>query len=322
MSESRLSVEGLCIAAGRVPLVEGVSFSLRPGHTLALVGESGCGKSVTSHAVMGLLPPPLSVAAGSVKLDGMELLGLSPDGWRAQRGRRIGMVFQEPMTALNPAHTVGDQVAEAVRAHGGASRAEARDRAIALLAEVRIPDPARVAKEFPHRLSGGMRQRVVIATAIAGGPAFLIADEPTTALDVTVQAQVLALLGRLQAEKGLGLLLITHNLGVVAQSAQEMAVMYAGRIVEQGPVRGIFRAPRHPYTRGLMRAVPGALGRKAPLEGIGGMVPSPGPQRWAGCAFAPRCGMALPDCTTAAPPLREHSPGHAAACFRSHEMAA
>jgi oligopeptide/dipeptide ABC transporter ATP-binding protein len=322
MSGSTLAVEGLRVSAGRLPLVEGVSFTLRPGRTLALVGESGCGKSVTSHAVMGLLPPSLSVSGGAVRLDGEELLGLSPEGWRALRGRRIGMVFQEPMTALNPAHTVGDQVAEAVRAHGGVSRAEAKARTVALLAEVRIPDPARVALEYPHRLSGGMRQRVVIATAIAGKPDYLIADEPTTALDVTVQAQVLALLRRLQEEKGLGLLLITHNLGVVAQSAQEMAVMYAGRIVEQGPVREVFRAPRHPYTRGLMRAVPGALGRKAPLEGIPGMVPSPGPERWIGCAFAPRCAMAAPGCGQAAPSLREVTPGHAAACFRAAELAA
>jgi oligopeptide/dipeptide ABC transporter ATP-binding protein len=321
-----LVVEGLDVSArrpeGATVLVEGVSFELRPGRTLALVGESGCGKSVTSHAVLGLLPPPLAATAGRVLLDGTDILGLPPRELRAIRGGRIGMVFQEPMTALNPAHHIGDQIAEAVRAHApDMPRAALRARVLELLSLVRIPDPDRIAQEHPHRLSGGMRQRVVIAIAIAGNPAFLIADEPTTALDVTVQAQILALLRGLQGRMGLGLLLITHNLGVVAQTADEMAVMYAGRIVERGPVRDIFAAPAHPYTRGLLRAVPGAAGPGAALQGIPGMVPPPGPDRWSGCAFADRCDVVLPDCRATPIRLRGIAPQREAACLRATEPA-
>ncbi|MCC7282709.1 MAG: ABC transporter ATP-binding protein [Acetobacteraceae bacterium] len=297
-------------------LVEDMALSLESGRTLALVGESGCGKSMTALALLGLLPPPLRVLGGSALLDGQDILAMTQDGLRRVRGRQIGLILQEPMTALNPAFTIADQIIEAITAHRSVSRHVALDQAGTLLARMRIPDPQRVLGEYPHRLSGGMRQRVVIAIAMAGKPGALFADEPTTALDVTVQAQILALLRELQQDAGLALLLITHNLGVVAQSAHRVAVMYAGRLVEEGPTAEIFAHPAHPYTRGLLAATPRPGRRMLPVP-IPGTVPAPGSLRWRGCAFAARCPAVLDACRDAPPPLAVVGTGHRAACIRA-----
>ena len=313
-----LRVKELSIGFGSAPtmLVEDMALSLEAGRTLALVGESGCGKSMSALALLGLLPPPLRVLGGSALLRGDDILGLSQDALRRVRGRQIGLILQEPMTALNPAFTVADQITEAITAHGKVPRRQAREQAASLLARMRIPAPARVLDEYPHRLSGGMRQRVVIAIAMAGQPQALFADEPTTALDVTVQAQILALLRELQQGAGLALLLITHNLGVVAQSAHRVAVMYAGRLVEEGPTAEIFARPAHPYTRGLLAATP-RPGRRALPVPIAGTVPPPGPARWRGCAFAARCPAVVPACRDAPPPLADVGGDHRAACIRA-----
>jgi peptide/nickel transport system ATP-binding protein len=312
-----LHVHNLSIGFGATPtmLVEGMALSLQAGHTLALVGESGCGKSITSLALLGLLPPPLRVLGGTALLEGRDILALKPDALRRVRGRRIGLILQEPMTALNPAFTIAEQIIEAITAHQKVPRRAAREQAASLLGRMRIPDPARVLDEYPHRLSGGMRQRVVIAIAMAGQPQALFADEPTTALDVTVQAQILALLRELQQGTGLALLLITHNLGVVAQSAQRVAVMYAGRLVEEGPTADIFARAAHPYTQGLLAATPRPGRRTLPVP-IPGTVPPPGPSRWRGCAFAARCPAVVPACHDAPPPLADVGSDHRAACIR------
>ena len=280
--------------------VSGVSFSLAPGRTLGIVGESGCGKSVTALAIMRLLPKVGTRVAGSVTFEGRELASLPERQMQDLRGNRLAMIFQEPMTSLNPSFTVGDQIGEALMRHRGLSTSEARAAAIDMLERVRIPSPRMRVDEYPHKLSGGMRQRVMIAMALACAPALLIADEPTTALDVTIQAQILELLRDLKQSFNLSLLLITHDLGVVAETADRVAVMYAGRIVESGPVRAIFRTPQHPYTRGLLASIPGgAPGQR--LRAIDGTVPLLG-KLPPGCAFNPRCPDRFERCTGERPP--------------------
>ncbi|HEX2217328.1 MAG TPA: ABC transporter ATP-binding protein, partial [Gemmatimonadales bacterium] len=285
-----LQVENLRVSfpdgeGGRVHPVDGVSFALHRGETLALVGESGCGKSLTSLALVRLVPPPGRVEEGSaIRLGDTDVLALRGEALRKIRGRRIGMVFQDPMTSLNPVFTVGDQIAEGVRAHFEVSRAEARRRALALLQEVGIPDAAERLDAYPHQLSGGMRQRVMIAIALSAEPEILVADEPTTALDVTVQAQILEVLDRLRDSRGMAVLLITHDLGVVAGRADRVAVMYAGQIVEEAPTASLFARPSHPYTQGLFASVPRIAGPVERLSPIGGSVPPPG--AWPnGCRF-------------------------------------
>jgi oligopeptide/dipeptide ABC transporter ATP-binding protein len=297
--------------------VSGVSFALRPGGTLGLVGESGCGKSVTALALMGLLPsPPARIPRGRAMLQGADLLGMSPRLLRRLRGDRMAMIFQEPMTSLNPALTVGEQIAEGLLEHRRMAAREAHERAVELLARVRIPDPRACAADYPHRLSGGMRQRVMIAIALACAPAVLIADEPTTALDVTVQAEILDLLRELQAETGMALLLITHDLGVVGEMADEVAVMYAGRIVERCSADALFDRPEHPYTIGLLGALPQAPGAEARLTSIEGTVPA-GNALPPGCRFHPRCPFVIERCRREVPPLRELAPAHGVACWRA-----
>jgi peptide/nickel transport system ATP-binding protein len=283
--------------------VDGVSFTLRRGETLALVGESGCGKSLTSLALLRLIPPPGRIEAGSrIRFDDLDIMQLNERALRDVRGRRIGMVFQDPMTSLNPVFTVGDQVAEAIQAHFPVSRKEARDRAIGLLSEVGIPDPALRSRDYPHQMSGGMRQRVMIAMALACQPELLIADEPTTALDVTVQAQILEILDELRKARGMAVLLITHDLGIVAGRADRVAVMYAGQIVEEAPTAKLFARPSHPYTQGLLASVPRLTGPRMRLTPIGGSVPTP--DAWpSGCRFRPRCSQAFDKSELPPPPL-------------------
>ncbi len=313
---------------GRLRAVDGVSFDLHAGQTLAVVGESGSGKSVTSLSVMGLLPARIGrVAGGSIKLDGKDLVGISERRMQRVRGNDIGMIFQEPMTSLTPVYTVGDQIAEAILTHRDISRRAARARAVELLEQVGIPEPKLRARAYPHQLSGGMRQRVMIAIALACDPRVLIADEPTTGLDVTIQAQILELLRRLQAETGMAILFITHDLGVVAEIADRVLVMYAGQMVEEAPVETLFAQPRMPYTIGLLGSTPrpgaSALAAEtAPrLRAIPGNIPSPGalPK---GCRFNPRCPhMREGLCTDAAPPLDSAAPGHQVRCARWRDVA-
>ena len=309
---------------GVVRAVDGVSFEVMPGETLAIVGESGCGKSVTSMSILRLLPmPPARIADGRIEFDGRNLLELSEPEMRKVRGNAISMIFQEPMTSLNPVLTVGRQIAEALVLHRGMSRKDATARAVEMLRKVHIPEAQRRVTQYPHELSGGMRQRVMIAMALACGPRLLIADEPTTALDVTIQAQILELMRELHRETGAAIILITHDLGVVAEMAQRVVVMYAGRKVEEAPIEELFASPRHPYTRGLLGSMP-HLGDSVNETGkrlveIPGMVPSlrdPAP----GCLFAPRCPNAGERCTREAPPLELHAAGHWAACW--HPVAA
>jgi oligopeptide/dipeptide ABC transporter ATP-binding protein len=305
---------------GVVRAVDGVSFRIDEGETLALVGESGSGKSVTSLSLLRLVPdPPGRIEGGSIRFKGQELLELPAASMRAVRGRQISMIFQEPMTSLNPVYPCGEQIAEAVRAHERADRRTARARAIEMLRLVGIPSPEQRADEYPHQLSGGMRQRVMIAMALACRPALLIADEPTTALDVTIQAQILELLERLQAELGMAVLLITHDLGVVAETADRVAVMYGGQIVETGDVRAVFRRPFHPYTAGLLASLPALGAGRERLRTIPGQVPDAArlPQ---GCRFHPRCPVAEPRCLEP-PPVLEPAPGHDARCWRTDAIA-
>jgi peptide/nickel transport system ATP-binding protein len=334
MSEARdeatvLDVKGLQTVfftnSGLFRAVDDVSFSIRRGETLAIVGESGCGKSVTALSIMRLVPdPPGRIVGGSIVLEGTELLALDEDKMREIRGNRISMIFQEPMTSLNPVMRIGDQITEAVRLHRPMTRKQAWEQAVEMLRLVRIPVPERRALDYPHQLSGGMRQRAMIAMALACRPALLIADEPTTALDVTIQAQILALILELQQELGMGLILITHDLGVVAQTAQRVIVMYAGKKVEEADVETLFECPRHPYTRGLMASIPSvpSAGAKADvrLVEIPGMVPSL-TRLPKGCAFAPRCGLAIARCREEYPPLQDFGAGHLAACWRAAETA-
>ncbi|MBA3659854.1 MAG: ABC transporter ATP-binding protein [Gemmatimonadales bacterium] len=306
---------------GRVQPVDGVSFSLQRGETLALVGESGCGKSLTSLALLRLVPPPGRIESGStIRLGDIDLLSLQGEALRRVRGRRIGMIFQDPMTSLNPVFRVGDQIAEGVRAHFPVSRREARDRALHLLAEVGIPDPAARLDSYPHQLSGGMRQRVMIAIALAAEPEILIADEPTTALDVTVQAQILEVLDRLQASHGMAVLLITHDLGIVAGRADRVAVMYAGQIVEEAPTPELFAHPSHPYTQGLFASVPRLTGPVGRLTPIKGSVPPPG--AWpGGCRFRPRCPIVHPR-SEEMPPLLDAGADHRMRCWLAADQSA
>jgi peptide/nickel transport system ATP-binding protein/oligopeptide transport system ATP-binding protein len=299
--------------AGVVRAVDGVSFAVERGEVLGLVGESGCGKSVTSLSIMRLVPAPGRVTGGRVRLDGQDLLDLDAEAMRRVRGARIAMVFQEPMTSLNPVFTIGDQIAAAVLAHEGGSRRAAWERAVEMLDRVQVPSPRERARDYPHQLSGGLRQRAMIALALAPGPQLLIADEPTTALDVTIQAQILDLLRRLQAERGMAVLLITHDLGVVAELCHRVAIIYAGRIVETGAVASIFAAPVHPYTRGLLRCLPHPSRFGQPLSSIEGAPPDLRAAT-AGCRFAPRCPHALDACRDQEPALAERRPGHLVAC--------
>ncbi len=325
MSEPLLEVRDLRThfqtEEGVVRAVDGVSFRIDPGETLAVVGESGSGKSVTSLSILRLVPePPGRIVGGSVRFRGRDLIGLSAEAMRAVRGKEISMIFQEPMTSLNPVYTCGEQILEAIVLHEKVGRAEARSRAIAMLRLVGIPSPEQRVDEYPHQMSGGMRQRVMIAMALACRPAILIADEPTTALDVTIQAQILELLGRLQAELGMAVLLITHDLGVVAETADRVAVMYAGQVVEYCEVRAAFERTRHPYTAGLLHSLPRLGEGRERLRVIPGTVPNPA-RYPAGCRFHPRCPIAASRCLTEEPPLEEIEPGHHTRCWRAREMA-
>jgi peptide/nickel transport system ATP-binding protein len=301
---------------GTVHAVDGIDLALARGRTLGLVGESGCGKSVTSLAIMGLLPPENSKVKGEVRFEGRDLLTLDADTIRDLRGARLAMIFQEPMTSLNPAYTVGDQIVEVIQQHQRLSAADARARAIEMLRIVRIPSPERRVDDYPHKLSGGMRQRAMIAMALACGPDLLIADEPTTALDVTIQAQILDLMRGLRRDTGTAIILITHDLGVVAEMADDVAVMYAGQIVERAPVRDLFARPEHPYTVGLLGSIPRLDEKRERLPSIEGRVPdmTRPPE---GCRFAARCPFVEPACRAAAPPLIEVAPGHLTRCRRA-----
>ncbi|MBI5178427.1 MAG: ABC transporter ATP-binding protein [Nitrospinae bacterium] len=319
---SVLSVEGLKAGfqtdEGFGLAVDGVTFSLEANETLGIVGESGCGKSVTALAILRLIPePPGKITGGRILFEGKDILTLPPDELRTIRGNRIAMIFQEPMTALNPVFTIGSQIGEVFQIHQGANKKEARERAIEMLRRVNIPDPEKRVDDYPHQLSGGMRQRAMIAMALACNPAVLIADEPTTALDVTIQAQILDLMDELKEKTGTSIILITHDLGVVAQHAQRVAVMYAGKIVETTTVSQIFANPLHPYTIGLMESIPAITDEEgAPpkrLKEIPGIVPSLTAMP-AGCRFNPRCPHVMDVCRSVEPPLVEISPGHFVAC--------
>jgi len=334
-ADTILDVKGLRtvfrIRAGEMTAVNGIDLTVAAGETLALVGESGSGKSVTSLSVMRLLTRKIGViAAGSIQLKRKngtvrDLVSLSEQEMRSIRGDDIGMVFQEPMSSLNPVYTIGDQISEPIRVHRGADRKAAMNAAVNLLESVGIPDAKRRAGQYPHELSGGMRQRATIAMALACDPTLLIADEPTTALDVTIQAQILNLLQKLQRERGMAMLFVTHNLGVVAEIAHRVAVMYAGRIVETGPVDEVFRNPKHPYTIGLLASMP-KLGDASRMKQAGeklaaipGVVPSL-MNMPAGCAFSPRCKFAIEDCRAAVPPLADVTPRHQSRCIRWQEI--
>jgi peptide/nickel transport system ATP-binding protein len=304
--------------------VDGVSFHVEEGETLAIVGESGCGKSVTANSILRLIPQPPGKIAGSIRFNGKDLLGLSERTMRDFRGKEISMIFQEPMTSLNPVFTVGRQIAETLKLHEGLDSAAAQKRAIDLLALVGIPDPQSRVHDYPHRMSGGMRQRVMIAMALACNPKLLIADEPTTALDVTIQAQILDLMRDLKTRLRAAIILITHDLGVVAEIAQRVMVMYAGRKVEEAPVNELFRTPRHPYTRGLLGAVPklgsSLDGARTKLAEIPGLVPNLN-ERIKGCIFASRCPEVTDLCRVSSPALEEKAPSHVAACHYSRRGA-
>ncbi|MDW8443200.1 MAG: ABC transporter ATP-binding protein [Acetobacteraceae bacterium] len=317
-----LDVQGLAVHFrtddGWVRAVDGVDIRIDAGETVSVVGESGCGKTVTAMTVLKLVAmPPGRIVSGRILWRGRDLVPLEPEAMRKIRAREIGIVFQEPMTSLNPVFTVGEQIAEVLRLHEGLSRRAALDRAIEMLRLVHIPNPQRRVHDYPHQFSGGMRQRVMIAMALACNPKLLIADEPTTALDVTIQAQILDLIAEMKERFGMAVMLITHAMGVVAEVAQRVVVMYAGKVVEEAPVGALFANPRHPYTQGLIRSIPRldrAGAGKARLEAIPGTVPSllsPPP----GCRFAPRCRFATEACRAAEPALREVEPGHKVACI-------
>ncbi len=321
-----LEIEGLEVRfrtpQGEVRAVNGATFSVDRGETVAVVGESGSGKSVTALSILRLVKAPGRIAGGSIRFEGRDLLGLSEDGIRDVRGKDIGMVFQEPMTSLNPLLRIGVQLTETMHAHLGLTKAEAEARAIELLSLVGIPEPKRRLRQFPHEFSGGMRQRVMIAMALACKPKLILADEPTTALDVTIQAQILQLLKDLTREMGVGLMLITHNLGVVARYADRVNVMYAGRVVERAETEELFANPRHPYTLGLMASVPRLdTPKSAGLTPIEGQAPDLA-RLPAGCSYAPRCPMAEPACREAPPAAETVGPDHLAACRRWREIGA
>ena len=321
MTQRLLEIRGLkthfATDDGMVHAVDGVDMTIDAGETLGVVGESGCGKSVTAMTVMKLIAmPPGRIVAGQVLWKGRDLVPLPAVAMRPIRAKEIAMIFQEPMTSLNPVYTVGQQIAEVVRLHEGLGKRAALERAAEMLALVHIPHPQRRVNDYPHQFSGGMRQRVMIAMALSCNPQLLIADEPTTALDVTIQAQILELIGELKSRLGMAVMLITHAMGVVAESAQRVVVMYAGKVVEEAPVGALFGSPRHPYTQGLIRSIPRidtAAAHKRRLEAIDGVVPQlvdPPP----GCRFAPRCPHARAQCTASTPPLRQVAPGHKVAC--------
>ena len=310
---------------GSACVVDGIDFHVRRGETVGLVGESGCGKSVTAMSIMGLLKRPPADIRGTVGFEGRDLLSLSPDEMRKIRGGALSMIFQEPMTSLNPILSIGEQIAEAVRLHLGFDRRQAWAHAVEMLERVQIAEPRTRARQYPHNLSGGMRQRVMIAMALSCNPQLIFADEPTTALDVTIQAQIMHLMNALKKEMQTAVLLITHDLGVVAEMTSRVLVMYAGQIVEAAPVGPLFRDPRHPYTRGLLRSIP-VIGRKAQtgrrLAEIQGMVPSP-LNMPAGCRFQPRCSEAIDRCAVQAPPLLSIDSGRKVRCWleeKSHDM--
>lgn len=318
-----LEIRGLQVSfpspKGAVHPVDGVSLSISRGETLGLVGESGSGKSMTSLAILGLLPRPHGkITAGSILFKGGNLAALSNEQMMKIRGKDISMIFQEPMTSLNPVYTIGRQIEEGILSHKAMSKKEARDRAVEMLGRVGIPSPEKRVDAYPHFLSGGMRQRAMIAMALSLNPELLIADEPTTALDVTIQAQILELLEDLKSRYTMSVLLITHNLGIVAETAQKVAVMYAGRILEQAPTGPLFRNPLHPYTRGLLESLPRMDVQAKQLKAIPGMVPNldslPG-----GCKFSNRCGLAAEECRAAEPPLEDAGGGHSVRCFRWRE---
>jgi oligopeptide/dipeptide ABC transporter ATP-binding protein len=321
-----LQVENLRISfpdagKGRVYPVDGVSFTLERGKTLALVGESGCGKSLTSLALLRLVPDPGRIEEGSaIRLGDADVLALKGEALRRIRGRRIGMIFQDPMTSLNPVFTVGDQIAEGVRAHFDVSKAEARGQALALLREVGIPDPEARLEAYPHQLSGGMRQRVMIAMALLCKPQLLIADEPTTALDVTIQAQILQILLSLRESEGLSIILITHDLAVVSSVADRVVVMYAGTVVEEAPARQLFSEPAHPYTQALLRSLPAAKTKPgARLQGIDGFPPHLDQGPFTACRFLPRCDQAVAACEQGQPPLVSLGPKRKSRCVLTPE---
>ncbi len=303
---------------GMVRAVDGVDMTIDRGETLGVVGESGCGKTVTAMTVLKLIQmPPGRIVDGEILWQGRDLVPLAPDQMRHIRSKEIAIIFQEPMTSLNPVYTVGEQIAEVLRLHEGLNKRQAIDRAVEMLRLVNIPTPERRVHDYPHQFSGGMRQRVMIAMALSCNPKLLIADEPTTALDVTIQAQILDLLAEMKSRLGMAIMLITHAMGVVAETAQRVVVMYAGRVVEEATVDRLFARPLHPYTQGLIRSIPRidtTAGKKQRLEAISGMVPSlthPPP----GCRFAPRCKFAKPECTDAMPELRQIETGHKVACI-------
>ena len=321
MTDRLLEVKGLkthfATDEGWIHAVDGVDLGVDRGETLGVVGESGCGKTVTALTTLKLIAmPPGKIVAGEVLWQGRDLVPLGADEMRKIRAKEIAIIFQEPMTSLNPVYTVGEQIAEVLRLHEGLGRREAMERTVEMLKLVNISNPQRRVRDYPHQFSGGMRQRVMSAMALSCNPKLLIADEPTTALDVTIQAQILELLGELKSKFGMAVMLITHAMGVIAESAQRVVVMYAGKVVEEAPVRELFANPRHPYTQGLIRSIPRidtAATQKTRLEAIKGTVPSllnPAP----GCRFAPRCKLAAPECTRETPPLREIVPGHKVAC--------
>jgi len=300
---------------GPVTAIDGISFDLRQGEVLGLVGESGCGKSVTALSFLGLLPtPPARIMGGEILFEGRDLLKLGIADLRRVRGKRIAMIFQEPMSSLNPVFTIGDQLVETIRRHEGVGRADAQRRAIQMLDTVGIPAASSRLDDYPHHLSGGMRQRVMIAMALSCTPSLLLADEPTTALDVTIQAQILDLLRSLQSELRMAVMLITHDLGVVAEFVDRVAVMYSGRIVETASVADIFERPRHPYTQGMLASLPSLEVEQERLPAIPGAVPGPG-ERPQGCSFAPRCGQVLAACSTSAPALIGIGGDHSVACI-------
>jgi peptide/nickel transport system ATP-binding protein len=322
MAERLLDIRGLktqfATDDGMIHAVDGVDLAIDRGETVGVVGESGSGKSVTALSVLKLIAmPPGRIVGGQVLWQGRDLVKLDEGAMRRIRSKEIAIVFQEPMTSLNPVYRIGDQIAEVIRLHEGIGRRAALDRAVEMLRLVHIPNPERRIRDYPHQFSGGMRQRVMIAMAISCRPQLLIADEPTTALDVTIQAQILELLGELKARFGMAILLITHAMGVVAETAQRVAVMYAGMVIEEAPVDALFSRPLHPYTQGLIRSIPRidrAAETKTRLEAIPGVVPSlldPAP----GCRFAPRCRFAIAACLAATPPLREIVAGHKVACI-------
>jgi len=325
MSGSLLEVRGLRTVfdtpQGEIPAVDGISFHVKRGEIVSLVGESGCGKSVTAFSLLRLLTPPGRIAAGEVLLDGVDLLQLSEAEMRKVRGNRISMVFQEPTTALNPVLTVGFQIAEAIMLHQGKRKKQALADAVEMMHLVSIPEPELRSREYPHQMSGGMLQRAMIAMALSCKPDLLLADEPTTALDVTIQAQILALMKQLSREYGVAMILITHNLGVVARYADRVQVMYAGRIGESGGARQLYRRPRHPYTHGLLKSVPRLDAvRTEKLSSIEGQPPDPG-SPLTGCPFRPRCTFATERCATEEPPLERVAEGHWSACWHHGRLA-